>query len=70
MTVVTAQSTSLYIPGFDPQPISADIVGVDSSGHTTWDLTPLQATDDSEVGFAGTGKSPIANIWVFSVGRC
>ncbi|KAJ3753414.1 hypothetical protein EV360DRAFT_53512 [Lentinula raphanica] len=54
MTVVTAQSTSLYIPGFDPQPISADIVGVDSSGHTTWDLTPLQATDDSEVGFAGT----------------
>ncbi|KAI0656227.1 hypothetical protein C8Q70DRAFT_935755 [Cubamyces menziesii] len=31
-----ADVTTLYIPGFDPQPITADIEGVDDSGHTTW----------------------------------
>ncbi|KAJ4487857.1 hypothetical protein J3R30DRAFT_3400513 [Lentinula aciculospora] len=51
---VIAQSTSLYIPGFDPQPISADIVGVDSSGYTTWDLHPGSVTDDTDGGFVGT----------------
>ncbi|KAJ3922344.1 hypothetical protein F5877DRAFT_64180 [Lentinula edodes] len=51
---VIAQSTSLYIPGFDPQPISANIVGVDSNGRTTWDLLPGSVTDDSEGGFIGT----------------
>ncbi|KAJ3989423.1 hypothetical protein F5890DRAFT_1252343 [Lentinula detonsa] len=51
---IVAQSTSLYIPGFDDQPISADIVGVDSSGHTTWDLQPGSVTDDSDGGFVGT----------------
>ncbi|KAJ3930411.1 MAG: hypothetical protein NXY57DRAFT_962724 [Lentinula lateritia] len=51
---VIAQSTSLYIPGFDPQPISANIVGVDSNGRTTWDLIPGSVTDDSEGGFIGT----------------
>ncbi|KAH6908322.1 hypothetical protein BKA70DRAFT_266810 [Coprinopsis sp. MPI-PUGE-AT-0042] len=28
--------TSLYIPGFDPQPVSAKVAGVDSDGRTTW----------------------------------
>jgi len=28
--------TSLYIPGFDPQAISADVEGVDAQGRTTW----------------------------------
>ncbi|KAJ8474657.1 hypothetical protein ONZ51_g7062 [Trametes cubensis] len=33
---VLADVTTLYIPGADPQPITADIEGVDGSGHTTW----------------------------------
>ncbi|KAE9409611.1 hypothetical protein BT96DRAFT_969982 [Gymnopus androsaceus JB14] len=49
-----AQSTSLYIPGFDPQPISADIAGVDSNGHTTWVLQAASVTgDDDSGGFDG-----------------
>ncbi|KAF9469414.1 hypothetical protein BDZ94DRAFT_1303886 [Collybia nuda] len=47
--------TSLYIPGFDPQPISADILGVDAQGRTTWALHQGARTgtfDDS--GFIGT----------------
>lgn len=39
---VVAQ-TSLYIPGFDPQPISANVVGVGSDGRTTWALQKGQA---------------------------
>jgi len=52
-TSVFAQ-TSLFIPGFDPQPISADILGVES-GRTTWALHKGAVTgtfDDS--GFIGT----------------
>ncbi|KAJ3493374.1 hypothetical protein NLJ89_g11034 [Agrocybe chaxingu] len=42
-------STSLYIPGFDPQPISASVVGVGADGRTTWALRKGQpdATDTS-----------------------
>ncbi|KAI0334143.1 hypothetical protein GY45DRAFT_1367675 [Cubamyces sp. BRFM 1775] len=47
----SAAATSLYIPLLDPQPITADIEGVDDSGHTTWRLGPGVAsgtlTDDS-----------------------
>lgn len=55
-TGVTAQ-TSLYIPGFDPQPISADIMGVDSEGRTTWALHKGAATGTTDDGsdFVGTG---------------
>ncbi|KAF5330577.1 hypothetical protein D9619_005273 [Psilocybe cf. subviscida] len=35
--------TSLYIPGFDPQPIAASVVGVGSDGRTTWALQKGQA---------------------------
>ncbi|CAA7270958.1 unnamed protein product [Cyclocybe aegerita] len=31
-------STSLYVPGFDPQPMSASVVGVGVDGRTTWAL--------------------------------
>lgn len=54
--VVTAQK-SLFIPGFDPQPISADVAGVDQEGRTTWILQPgvfSGSFDDS--GFIGTGE--------------
>ena len=40
LTVVFAGSalaqTSLFLPGFDPQPLSADILGTDAEGRTTW----------------------------------
>jgi len=51
---VVAQSTSLFIPGFDPQPISADVVGVDAGGSTTWALQPGSVTADEDQSFEGT----------------
>ncbi|KAI0351653.1 hypothetical protein OH77DRAFT_1429482 [Trametes cingulata] len=33
-------AATLYIPFLDPQPITADIEGVDASGHTTWRIGP------------------------------
>ncbi|CDO70411.1 hypothetical protein BN946_scf184999.g52 [Trametes cinnabarina] len=48
----TAQ-TSLYIPILDPGPVTADIEGVDDTGHTTWRIGPGipsgTLTDDSEL---------------------
>ncbi|KAI9057577.1 hypothetical protein FKP32DRAFT_1598151 [Trametes sanguinea] len=35
-----ADVTTLYIPGYDPQAVTADIEGIDASGHTTWRLGP------------------------------
>ncbi|KAF9075193.1 hypothetical protein BDP27DRAFT_1315659 [Rhodocollybia butyracea] len=49
---VVAQSTSLYVPGFDPQPIDANIIGT-ADGSTTWALSPGSATDGDQ-GFVGT----------------
>ncbi|KAG5644044.1 hypothetical protein DXG03_009196 [Asterophora parasitica] len=50
--------TSLFIPGFDPQPISADILGVDGQGRTTWALHQGAVTNSAQEGsFPGTGKS-------------
>ncbi|KAF8969591.1 hypothetical protein BDZ97DRAFT_1754435 [Flammula alnicola] len=52
-------STALYIPGFDPQPISADVIGVGPDGRTTWALHQGKpdATDTaSYADFIGTGK--------------
>jgi len=54
-TASALAQTSLYIPGFDPQPISADILGVDSQGRTSWALHPGTQTDTAEdPGFVGT----------------
>jgi len=51
---VSAQ-TSLFIPGFDPQPLSADILGVDTQGRTTWALHPGSPTDTlNDAGLIGT----------------
>lgn len=46
---------SLYIPGFDPQPLSVTELGVDTNGHTTWEIQPGQTTGGGDVGFLGTG---------------
>ncbi|KAF5352814.1 hypothetical protein D9756_006145 [Leucocoprinus leucothites] len=37
LQLVAAQQTSLIMPGFEPQPFSVDVLGVDSQlGRTTW----------------------------------
>ncbi|TCD67298.1 hypothetical protein EIP91_000321 [Steccherinum ochraceum] len=47
--------TSLYIPGFDPQPVSANMLGVGSDGRTTWQIAPGTASGSlSDNGFVGT----------------
>ncbi|KAK7693920.1 hypothetical protein QCA50_003494 [Cerrena zonata] len=47
--------TSLYIPGFDPQPISAGIIGVGSDGRTTWQLQPgVTSGSFDDIGLIGT----------------
>ena len=42
-TVVVAD-TSLYIPGFNEQPVSVTNIGVDSNGRTTWQMVPGKPT--------------------------
>lgn len=55
---MNAQSTTaLYIPGFDPQPLIADVGGVGSGDHTTWLIhagKPTGTEDPSD--FQGTGS--------------
>ncbi|KAF5377067.1 hypothetical protein D9757_007692 [Collybiopsis confluens] len=53
-TIIAQSTTSLYIPGFDSQPIDASMAGVDSSGQTTWLLSPGPVTADEDSGFVGT----------------
>ncbi|KAI0362546.1 hypothetical protein OH77DRAFT_1388589, partial [Trametes cingulata] len=54
-TVATAQ-TSLYIPGFDPQAITADVEGVDAQGRTTWRIGPgvTSGTYEDPAGIIGS----------------
>ena len=47
-SVALAQVTSLFIPGFDPQPLSAVPLGVDTEGRTTYEIKPGAQTDTSE----------------------
>jgi len=54
LTGVAAAETSLFIPGFDPQAISADIQGVDGQGHTTWLLHQGASSGTLDVFFQGT----------------
>ncbi|KIJ68885.1 hypothetical protein HYDPIDRAFT_105398 [Hydnomerulius pinastri MD-312] len=49
---------SLYMPGFDPQPISVNIVGVGSDGETTYQVVPGEPTGTwvgQDPAFIGTG---------------
>ncbi|KAF9653877.1 hypothetical protein BDM02DRAFT_3182321 [Thelephora ganbajun] len=36
--------TSLYIPGFEEQPVSVTVVGLGPDGHTTWRIVPGKPT--------------------------
>lgn len=66
--------TSLYIPGFDPQPISVNQLGVGSDGRTTWELQPgVTSGSFDDIGFAGTatlveGPSDAHLIWTYPAG--
>ena len=51
--------TALFVPGFDPQPISADVVGVGADGRTTYLLHPGAATGTEDVPAPYTGKHHI-----------
>ncbi|KAG6829584.1 hypothetical protein H0H87_010825, partial [Tephrocybe sp. NHM501043] len=46
--------TSLYIPGLDPQPLIADILGIDGQGRTTWAVHQAPLTAVEEGGLPGT----------------
>ncbi|KAI0822789.1 hypothetical protein BC628DRAFT_1421468 [Trametes gibbosa] len=53
---LSAAQTSLYIPGFDPQALTADIEGVDAQGRTTWRIGPgvTSGTFDDPAGLIGS----------------
>ena len=55
--VVLAQ-TSIYIPGFDAQAITADVEGVDAEGRTTRRIGPgvTSGTYEDPAGIIGSGK--------------
>jgi len=40
--------TSLYIPGFDPQPLSASVLGVGSDSRTTLAISPAQPSNGED----------------------
>ncbi|KDQ61238.1 hypothetical protein JAAARDRAFT_204974 [Jaapia argillacea MUCL 33604] len=50
---VVFAGTSLYIPGFDPQPLSVSEIGAGSDGRTTWQVIGVPGTD-GQVDFPGT----------------
>jgi len=45
---VVVADTSLYIPGFNEQPVSVTNIGVDSNGRTTWRIEPGKPTGTVE----------------------
>lgn len=54
-----AAQTTLYIPGADPQPITASVLGVGSGGETTWLLGPGVSSGTLEdIGIPGPGMAP------------
>ena len=62
-TVVVAD-TSLYIPGFNEQPVSVTNIGVDSNGRTTWQIVPGKPTGAVQpLPLSLTGKSPSLLLW-------
>ena len=56
---VVRADTSLFIPGFDSQPLSVGDLGTDGQGRTTWEIVPGTPTGTfSEPAFIGTGAPP------------
>lgn len=53
----SGQATTLYIPGFDPQPVTANLLG-SQGGLTSYVIAPGVASADlDEPGFNGPGES-------------
>jgi hypothetical protein len=53
---VVRGDVSLFIPDFDPQPLSAGNLGTDGQGRTTWEIVPGSLTGTfTEHDFTGTG---------------
>lgn len=70
-TARSQTSTSLYIPGFDPQAVSANVAGIGADGATTWILHQgsRDPTDTSSYpDFIGTGAPflPFRSIYLRS----
>ena len=59
--IVTAAQATLYIPGFDPQAITADVEGVAADGHTTWRIGPGVTSSPYEdpAGIVHSGNIPL-----------
>ncbi|KAI0053937.1 hypothetical protein FA95DRAFT_1673843 [Auriscalpium vulgare] len=54
--VALARYTSqfeLYIPGFDPQPLTVSELGVDGAGRTSWLVAPAATASPDDVGIPG-----------------
>ena len=41
---VAIANTSLYIPGYDEEPVSVTVIGVGPDGRTTWRIQPATPT--------------------------
>jgi hypothetical protein len=55
LVIYVSADTSLFIPGFDPQPLSVGDLGTDGQGRTTWEIVPGSLTGTfSEPAFIGT----------------
>ncbi|KAF9532875.1 hypothetical protein CPB83DRAFT_806489 [Crepidotus variabilis] len=52
-------TTGLFIPGFDPQPVSADIIGIGSDGHTTWAIHQGQRTPGDTSSYEDFGTATL-----------
>ncbi|KAN0135129.1 hypothetical protein V8E53_007020 [Lactarius tabidus] len=55
LVISVRADTSLFIPGFDPQPLSVGDLGTDGQGRTTWEIVPGSLTGTfTEPAFIGT----------------
>ncbi|KAH9036536.1 hypothetical protein EDB85DRAFT_2112280 [Lactarius pseudohatsudake] len=55
LVICVRADASIFIPGFDPQPLSAGELGTDAQGRTIWEIVPGTPTGTfDEVPFVGT----------------
>ncbi|KAH8985095.1 hypothetical protein EDB92DRAFT_2091885 [Lactarius akahatsu] len=55
LVICVRADASIFIPGFDPQPLSAGELGTDGQGRTTWEIVPGTPTGTlDEAAFVGT----------------
>ncbi|KAH9170250.1 hypothetical protein EDB89DRAFT_1979660, partial [Lactarius sanguifluus] len=55
LVICVRADASIFIPGFDPQPLSAGELGTDGQGRTTWEIVPGTPTGTFDTApFVGT----------------